>query len=156
MNLIKTHGGHFIFHLGKREKDLLFAAIKLYPLIPAAYPRSSQAPDPAERADSQKLLEEALATQRQENKMQLHALLNEPKRFQETRDGYRLTLSIQQVEWLLQVLNDVRVGSWLKAGSPDEKKGKPIKINLNTASCLWAMEVCGAFQMALLDALDRA
>ena len=79
-------------------------------------------------------------------------MLNDPQRFQENQAGYSLSLNAYQLEWLLQVLNDVRVGSWLMAGSPDEKKGKPAKINLKTAPYLWAMEICGAFQMAMLEA----
>jgi len=68
----------------------------------------------------------------------------------------RLKLSAPQMEWLLQVLNDIRVGSWLVLGEPDEKKGKPIEVNDENARYYAAMEFCGLFQMTLLDALQQS
>ena len=43
--------------------------------------------------------------------------------------GLQLTLSGPEIEWLLQVLNDVRVGSWIALGSPDPESGKKIVFN---------------------------
>ena len=92
---------------------------------------------------------------RQENKRQLVAMLHEEQRFKETDAGYRLTLSAPQVEWLLQLLNDIRVGSWLILGEPDEKKGKPVALTSENARHYAAMEFCGLFQMTLLDAVQQ-
>ena len=103
---------------------------------------------------NQHLLEEALAEHRNENKKQLDAMLQEPGRFEDSPTGYRLSLSAGQVEWLLQVFNDIRVGSWLQLGSPDEKKGKRLRINLKNARYVWAMELSGHFQYVLLSARD--
>jgi len=60
------------------------------------------------------------------------------------------------MEWLLQVLNDIRVGSWLILGEPDEKQGKPIALNDDNARYYAAMEFCGLFQMMLLDAFQQS
>ena len=59
------------------------------------------------------------------------------------------------MDWLLQVLNDIRVGGWLLLGEPDEKKGKSIQVNAQNLQHYAAMEFCGLFQMTLLDALER-
>ncbi len=83
-------------------------------------------------------------------------MLNQATRLQETDGAHRLTLSSPQMEWLLQVLNDIRVGSWLILGEPDEKKGKPIELNDANARYYAAMEFCGLFQMTLLDAFQRS
>jgi len=153
VKLIKREGDDFVLHIGKRERRLLFDVLKLYPLVPAAHHRVSQT---AKQTDEhQKLLEEALAERRQENKRQLVAMLHEEQRFKETEAGYRLTLSALQMEWLLQVLNDIRVGSWLILGEPDEKKGKPVALTSQNARHYAAMEFCGLFQMTLLDAVER-
>ena len=153
MKLIKREGENFVLHIGKRERRLLFEVLKLYPLVPAAHHRVSQT---AKQMDEhQTLLEEALAERRQENKRQLVAMLHEEQRFKETDAGYRLTLSAPQVEWLLQVLNDIRVGSWLILGEPDEKKGKPVALTSENARHYAAMEFCGLFQMTLLDAVQQ-
>ncbi len=153
MKLIKREGEDFVLHIGRRERRLLLEVLKLYPLVPVARHRVSQT---AKQMDEhQTLLEEALAERRQENKRQLVAMLHEEQRFKETDAGYRLTLSAPQVEWLLQVLNDIRVGSWLILGEPDEKKGKPVALTSENARHYAAMEFCGLFQMTLLDAVQQ-
>jgi len=153
VKLIKREGEDFVLHIGRRERRLLFEVLKLYPLVPVSHHRVSQT---AKQMDEhQTLLEEALAERRQENKRQLVAMLHEEQRFKETDAGYRLTLSAPQVEWLLQVLNDIRVGSWLILGEPDEKKGKPVALTSENARHYAAMEFCGLFQMTLLDAVQQ-
>jgi hypothetical protein len=104
--------------------------------------------------ESQRLLEEALTEHRRENRKQLDAMLSDAQRFREHDEGYLFTLSPAQTEWLLQVLNDVRVGSWLILGCPDEKHGKPIKLTDRNSHYLWAMEMGGYFQYELLNALE--
>ena len=148
MNIVRT-GDKFIFLAGAREKSLLLGLLKLYPRIPAAHrlKRAQQLPD-----SSQKLLDEALAEQRTENKKQIEAFLAEPARFEQTAAGWRFSLSRAEVEWLLQILNDIRVGSWINLGSPDEKRGMRL-LNKETAPDFWAMEMAGALQMQMLEAL---
>ena len=60
-------------------------------------------------------------------------------------------LSGSELEWLLQVLNDIRVGSWIILGSPEQwfEAATP-----QTAPHLWAMELAGAFEMAFLPAVE--
>ena len=156
MKLIQRDGESFLFHISKREKGLLFEVLKLYPLIPIAHHRVSQTAAAPRLLESQKLLESALADRTRENKRQLLAMLNQEARLQETDGAQRLTLSAPQMEWLLQVLNDIRVGSWLVLGEPDEKKGKPIEVNDENARYYAAMEFCGLFQMTLLDAFQQS
>ena len=155
MKLIQRSGENFVFHIGKREKRLRIDVLRLYPLIPVAHHRVSKTADPRQTAEHQKLLEDALAERKQENKRQLMVMLNEEQRFRETDGGYRFTLSAPQMDWLLQVLNDIRVGGWLLLGEPDEKKGKSIQVNAQNLQHYAAMEFCGLFQMTLLDALER-
>ena len=78
-------------------------------------------------------------------------MLNEPTRFRETDAGLRFTLMAPEMEWLLQVLNDVRVGSWLALGEPEELEIP--EVNQTNAPYVLAMESAGYFQSALLDAL---
>ncbi|HYT61585.1 MAG TPA: DUF2017 family protein, partial [Haliangiales bacterium] len=155
MKFIKRDGDQFVFQVGKREKRLLLEVLKLYPLVPATHHRLSKSADAKQVAENQKLLEEALAERKRENQRQLLALLNDEPRFRETDGGYQLTLGAPQMEWLFQVVNDIRVGSWLVLGEPDEKKGKPIELNPKNARYYAAMEFCGYLQMTLLEALER-
>jgi hypothetical protein len=143
-----------LYELGKREQVLLLQILKLYPRIPSAFhplSRNSKLPD---AESSQRMLDEALAEQRSENKKRLQRFLEAPHRFQQNDTGYRLSLSPSEAEWLLQILNDIRVGSWVILGSP-EQKGQLRLLNEKTAPHFWAMEMAGSFQMDLLAGMER-
>ena len=107
--------------MGERERDLFLEILGFYPCAAAARPllsRHSEIPD-AEAAEH--LLEEALAEQREENHRLLQQFMLDFERCQPQPGGLKLGLSEADVEWLLQVLNDVRVGSWIKIGSPEDQ-----------------------------------
>lgn len=148
---ITLAGGRFFIHLGLGEKLLLLDVLKLYPRIPPAHHRLSKSAKIPDQEASQRLLDEALAEQRTETKKQLQTLLADPRRFQKTAAGARLCLTPAEVEWLLQVLNDIRVGSWVMLGSPGEKF-QPL--NERTTPHVWAMEMSGYFQSQLLQVLE--
>jgi hypothetical protein len=153
VKLIRTSRNRFVFEIGRREKSLLFEILQLYPLVsPAQYRLSKTAP--ANRfEDHQRLLEEALAAQRTENRKNVQGLLNEPGRFKTAATGFFLKITPAETEWLLQVLNDVRVGSWVALGSPDTEAGAQIPLNEESAPYLRSLEIAGAFEMIFLDAL---
>lgn len=151
MKLVRADKSGQVFYLGQREKQLLFDTVARYPLVPAAHHRLSK-DDPGPNAEeNQRWLEAALDEQRQENRRQVLAMLNEPQRFRAAKAGFELTLTPAQIEWLLQVLNDVRVGSWLALGEPEP--GEEPEVTEQNADYLLAMELCGAFQSGLLAAL---
>lgn len=151
MKLIRADKGRFTFGIGKRERSLLFQILQLYPLVPPAHHQLSKSGDGPAHAENQRLLEEALAEQRRENRRQVLTMLNEPTRFRETESGIHFTLTASQVEWLLQVFNDVRVGSWLALGEPEELEIP--EVNQTNAPYVLAMESAGYFESALLHAL---
>ena len=148
MKIVRT-GDKFIFHASSREKNLLQGVLKLYPLIPSAHHLKKAGLSPE---SSRKLLDEALAEQRAESKKQLQAFLTATGRFAKTEAGWSFSLSTGELEWLLQVLNDIRVGSWINLGAPEEKLDVSW-INNETAPHFWTMEIAGAFQMEMLSAL---
>jgi hypothetical protein len=150
VKLIRGEKDRFTFGLSKREKDLMCQILQLYPLVPPAHHRLSKSGDEAQR-ENQRLLDEALAEQRRDNRRQLLAMLNEPTRFRQSESGLRFTLTASEMEWLLQVLNDVRVGSWLALGEPEELEIP--EVNQTNAPYLLAMESAGYFESALLAAM---
>lgn len=152
MNLLKRNKDRFTFHLPKREKPLLLAVLGQYPLIPPAHQRLSKSSTAGE--PNQRLLDEALADQRREHKRRLNTWLKDEQRFQEARTGCQMVLTASEIEWLLQVLNDVRVGSWILLGAP-EKDVWDFELNETTAPYGWAMEMAGRFEAALLEGLEQ-
>jgi hypothetical protein len=153
VKLIRSSNDNLLFHLGKREKLLLLELLKLYPRIPSGHQSLSKSRNIRDREANQRLLDEAMAEQRAECKKQLQAFLADPRRFAEDQTGCRLSLCKSEPEWLLQILNDIRIGSWLSLGSPEP----PMEIallNEQTAPHFWAMEMAGHFQMQLLQAME--
>jgi hypothetical protein len=152
VKVVRRHKEKTVLLLEKGEKPLLLALLNRYPLIPSAYQPLSRTAISSEHEADQRLLDEALAEQRQENKRQLQTLLKTPRRFRKVQAGWHLSLSAPDIEWLLQVLNDVRVGSWIILGSP-ERDLPDLELSEQAAPHAWAMEMAGYFQAQLLEAL---
>jgi hypothetical protein len=154
VKLIRTRRKKFVFEISPQEKNLLGEVLKLYPLISSTHHRLSKTARAVQPDENQRLLEESLAAQREVNRKNVRAMLNQPGHFQTTASGGQLTLSGPEIEWLLQVLNDVRVGSWVALGSPDPEPGKQTTFDEKTVPRFRMMELAGAFEMVFLDALS--
>ena len=149
MKLARSGQDFFEFELAGREKDLLMEIVGLYPRIPAAYQPLSKVAGLEE--SNQRLLDEALAEEREKNKRQVQALLADPKRLTKNPEGWLLALTPTELEQLLQILNDIRVGSWVSLGSPESRSEV---LNEKMAPDFWAMEIAGFFQMRFLEVLE--
>ena len=53
-------------------------------------------------------------------------------------------------EWLLQVLNDVRVGSWIALGSPAEHPEMEPEMSKQTMSHVMTMDIAAFFEMGFM------
>lgn len=149
MKLLGKKGDAYTFQVRKKEKALLRQLLTSYPILPVSYVR-----DRAGTPDSSKevaLLEESLGDQQKENRQWVSAVLKDD-RILGNGSEEQVTLQQSQIESLLQILNDVRVGSWVALGCP-EAKGLP-KLTSKNAANYWMMELAGHFQNILLSALD--
>jgi hypothetical protein len=61
-----------------------------------------------------------------------------------------------EIEWLLQVLNDVRLGSWIALGSPDLEREDQLAVTIQTLPHLQRMELAGRLEMFFLNAISGA
>ena len=154
MKRIRSGREKFQFEIRREEKALLLQVLRLYPLVPSAHHRLSRGRQIPDQAENQELLEESLNARRRENRKQVEFLLNESDRFTECQAGYRASFTRGEIEWLLQVLNDVRLGSWLALGSPDPDQGIQKGLSPQTASHVMAMDVAGFFEMSFLRAVS--
>ena len=144
----------FVFEVNKQEVEWLLGVLKFYPQLGSGYHQITQG-DADEIQAEQQLLEEAMGQRRREHKRKLEKFFATPGRFRlEAPDQFRFTLTAEQMEWLLQVLNDVRVGCWVKLGRPELEPAPPGKLNAEEARTLSALELSGFFQMVLLGAYD--
>lgn len=150
MKLVEAKDGLYVFHLAKRERALLTHALKMFPVGSGPVAPLSKSGDEQKLAEHERSLEEALAEQRTEHKRLLDAFLGEQGRFAEDKSGFRLRLTTAQMDWLLRVLNEVRVGLWMKLGKPEELAPLVLAGQLDSVV---AMEICALFQSRLLAAL---
>lgn len=152
MKLLKPAKGYYNFQITLKEKAALFQLLEKYPVIPVAWQHLSRA---GERVEDRELLEEALAAQRRQNQRLITRLLKAKSRFRPAEPGCFLSLRAGEIEWLLQVLNDVRVGSWISLGSPDGPDKLLAVLSEQTAPHLWTMETAAFFQMMMLQAVGE-
>jgi hypothetical protein len=154
VKLLRVTGGHFVFHLSAREKRLLFALLDRYPVLDAGYHRASRS-DEARLKASEQLLAEAMEEVRARHRKQLELILQDERWLKQTEQGYHCTLSTHQIDWLLQVLNDVRVGSWTRLGCPNEHERRLLDLNRENLRHMVDLELSGYFQTVLLHALEQ-
>jgi hypothetical protein len=155
VKFVRRNSQHLIFQLGRREHELLVDLLQLYPLLPTRYHRLSRTADAAAIQADQRLLEEAMASRKTAGREQLRTLLGSGHLLRRHNSGYQLTLPLDQADWFLQVLNDVRVGSWVQLGCPDQQEQRPIELTFANARLYLTMELCGAFQSLVLQALEK-
>ena len=140
------------FQISRLEKALLLATVQVFPVLDSSYHRLTKDPKNAAPAE-QRLLEEAMERQKAEHKGRLTDFLRaEAPVFQETRDELYLNLTGEELEWLLQVLNDIRVGSWVQLGSPDTDAVRRGSLTADEARAVAAMDMSAYFQSGLLEA----
>ena len=154
MKLIHAATDAFQFEISADEKGLLFQLLQLYPLVPATHYRLSKDRQISNREENQLLLDETLSSQRLANRQQVEAMLNEPKRFATCAAGYQVSFRRGEMEWLLQVFNDVRLGSWIALGSPDHQEEMRQRRKPQAARHLLIMDLTAFFETAFLDALS--
>ena len=140
------------FQISKLEKALLLATVQVFPVLDPTYHRLTKDPRNAAPAE-QRLLEEAMERQKREHKARLSEfLLADVPVFTEAGEELYLNLSGEQLEWLLQVLNDIRVGSWVQLGSPDTDTVRRSNLTPEEARSVAAMDMSAYFQVGLLEA----
>lgn len=154
MKLLRQQDGRYEFLFGLREHHVFREVLRAFPVTPLEHHRVTRGEPPPALAGAQQLLHEALNEWKQSARRRVEAFLADLRRFAPQGERVRATFTREEMEWLLQVLNDVRVGSWLQLGCPDPDSGQRPKLTSKNARYLPLMEAAGAFEFALLAALD--
>ncbi len=152
MKLVRHDGRMLLFSLSKNEGELFEHLLALYPLIPVSYHRAHRVPQPSP-GDAQQVLEEAMAAEKQANETKVRSWLK--RRFGpvvKPGAGFLLRVKREEGEWLLQVLNDLRVGSWVQLGCPATLPEGELPEEMQSFRV--TMDLTGYFQCVLLEALS--
>lgn len=154
MKVLRRTGERLVFGLGVREKALLEKLLTFYPIQPEARPPLSRETPGDRFAEAEALLHESLRDQKKELAGWLHERLTDGAALTRTGSGWRLTLPLGEVEFLLQVLNELRVGAWSRLGSPENLDDPKLEDSSANAPFHAIMTVAGQFQMVLLAGLQ--
>lgn len=153
MKLVRQNKHGEKYQLNQQEADCLRSLLQQFPItanVPAQISKTDANPETVER---EKLLNESLAEHRKELKERATNLLA-AKRLKEVEKGYLLRLNPEEHEILLQILNDIRVGSWRVLGEPEDLDQKPPPQSERELFFYNLMNVAGYFEAALLHAVD--
>ena len=154
MRFLGHDGGRFSLEFATEEKALLLNVLSLYPLVPESYHKLTRDKKLPMLEENQQLLGDALEVQREQNKNEILTFISVPRRFTESEGVSQVSLARADLEWLLQVVNDVRVGCWIAMGSPDYETKKQGRMEKESLQHMMFMELAGAFQMFFLGIVN--
>jgi hypothetical protein len=149
MKLAGSKDGLWQYLLPPNEAEVLAGLLKKFPftnLDPVKITRND--PDPKSR-EREKVLNEALAEHRKELQRLAQNLVG-PDKFKRQADGVRLTLSSEERETLLQILNDIRVGCWRALGEPEELQADLSQTSGHDHAYRNLMDIAGYFEGSLI------
>ncbi len=153
MKLIGREEEEFVFALSAQEKGLMLTLLSFFPQVPVAHHRLSQTANRPGDGENQRLLEESLKAQNLEDQEWLSTSFDGAPRFEIVENGFHLRVKRSEMDRLLQIFNDVRVGSWLALNAPDLEQKKKLSATRLSTPFIQRMELAGAFEMILIRAL---
>ncbi len=149
MKLLRATEQERVYAVRPSELQMLLVVLGCYPALTRSR-AISKSGDSEQLGDAQKLLDEAMSERRQTMRQELDTWLKLPERFQQAGNHFEWRVENDHREWLLQIINDVRVGSWVELGSPDDFDAAEQQVDEESARHLALMELAGMFQSVLL------
>jgi hypothetical protein len=151
MILISRSDWQWQYFLNAHEAEALAGLLKRFPFTELAPRQISRMTDDPATAEREKLLNESLAEHRKELAKVAVTLL-EKDTWKKSRNGTFLTLSPQSRDLLLQILNDIRIGSWRALGEPEDLDKPPKNTSAKNPAYRHLMDLAGYFEANLLEA----
>ncbi|MBW8864638.1 MAG: hypothetical protein JF609_06890 [Verrucomicrobia bacterium] len=154
MKLLRREEDEFELEFALEEKSLFFHLLGLYPAVPASYHRLTKGKKIRNQDENQQLLDDAIQAQRETNQKEIFKLVSKHGRFTDGEENSRAVFKRDELEWLLQVINDVRIGCWIALGSPGAADERKLKRDKNSLRQLMMMEIAGGFEMFILGVVS--
>jgi hypothetical protein len=145
--------GNFVFRFEPPEREMFSRILEMFPIQQGTLRPIN------EDAHAQELLEKALQEQRQKLREDADRLLRANGELAidaEFNEFWDLKLTASEIEWVLQMLNDVRLGTWTQIGCPNPTndmkfEGKPSD-ELVRGHVI--MQLCASWQGILMYAAE--
>ncbi len=156
MILLRREDHHRVFFISPQEKTALLALLNLYPLVPASHQAPEKHGDSPRLAESRQLLLESAQFMQERHRSWMEKHWVSGTRFQSSGSGFIFEASPDDTERLLQILNDIRVGSWIALGSPDISALRQTQGAQAASPNFIHMELAGYFQMGILKSFQSS
>jgi hypothetical protein len=150
MKLLKNDKNGWQYWLDLNEVNLLTIILKQFPFTELGPVKMSKTDEESVASEREKLLNESLAEHRNELKQSALNLLDR-KRFKAQGKGMVMTVSSEERETLLQILNDVRVGCWNALGRPENLELENKDLSAKEKRDFGLMNLAGYFEHTILS-----
>ncbi len=155
MRFLEANGDTLVFLTEPRGRKVLERLVRKYPALEVSHFELCRTMDEEELPDGRTVADQAMKDEHRETRRRISRILEDEDHFEDKEDFLLMRLTLEEVDLLLQVLNDVRIGCWVRAGSPPEGVEDSLRTDPKLAPLLAAMQLCGLFQGELLDGLRR-
>lgn len=155
MRVKRQRSGGLTLHLTASERPLLVAVLTRFPAVPEDYSCLSREDADSANAtlrEAETLRREAWSEGVSETGRWLHELKQRLTR-PPPEEPVSLRLRADAVEMLLQVVNDVRVGCWIRLGCPDPLPHSLTRAGREMELPLRLMALAGLFESLIVQAL---
>jgi len=139
-----------VFRLKVSELQMFLLVLSQFPLRDQDQ-QISKFGDEEDLKDAQVLLNEAMVERRKETRRELEEWMRAADRFHHTDEGIEIVVRDEESGWLLQILNNVRVGAWQRLGEPEDLVDAFRSPTEESVRFLTVMEMAGSFQSTLLN-----
>lgn len=161
MKLLSKTEKQLDFELNELETQLLGLTLSAYPMADHAWatPGSStdSPPQPAANSTSPdpELLHDALKELKEAHRSRLVTFLSGQGLEALSNGRSQLHLPREDVEWFLQVVNELRVASWYRLGCPPEEAEADLTARAELLPDLLRLDFAGLLLSVILSALEE-
>jgi hypothetical protein len=153
MNLVERTERGLVFSLGAHEKGFLERLLGFYPLMPATGHGLTRDSRDDTLAEATRFLQESLRDARAEHSRWLRECFVAGDALTPEGESWRLILDADGAERLLRILNDLRVGAWMRLGCPEAAFEEELTNSPKWAPFYAIMMLAGQFEMELIHGL---
>ena len=150
MRLKETSATATTIDLSESEAIFIREILSAYPLVPNESRELTRFADTSELDEDTELLRTSLADLTLEHEKKLRVWVNSPDTFTEVDNRYQFKITNENRDWFLQILNDLRIGSWQQLDCPSQEELQELSVNPEIIRPLWTMELAGLLQSFLL------
>ena len=156
MKVIRQEGGQFELQMEEAEWESFSNLLSQYPLTPADHHslNSKTNPDP-DLKESDQWLRDSVSNHQTDREIQINKWIQSIKPVDTDAEiTYPVPFDPERADWLIEILNDLRVGSWMSLDCPTTEDLTSKSWESKDWPRIWTMEASGMYQSILLQALS--